>query len=79
MQTAARDRGYHFTMDELKEANNCTFGEVEDLELVNVSGGLTTNKHALSQAFPITSIDDLFDIDLAAKADSDLSADSETC
>ncbi len=79
MQTAARDRGYHFTMDELKEANNCTFGEVEDLEVVNVSGGLTTNRHALSQAFPITSIGDLFDIDMATKADVDLGADLETC
>ena len=79
MQTAARDRGYHFTMDELKEANNCTFGEVEDLEVVNVSGGLTTNKHALSQAFPITSIGDLFDVDMATKADVDLGADLETC
>ena len=78
MQTAARDRGYRFTMDELKEANNCTFGEVEDLELVNVSGGLTTNKHALSQAFPITNIGDLFDIDLATKVDEDLGADMET-
>ena len=79
MQTAARDRGYRFTMDELKEANNCTFGEIEDLELVNVAGGLTTNKHALSQAFPITSIGDLFDIDMATKADVDLGADLETC
>ena len=79
MQTAARDRGYHFTMDELKEANNCTFGEVEDLEVVNVSGGLTTNRHALSQAFPITSIGDLFDVDMATKADVDLGADLETC
>ena len=78
MQTAARDHGYRFTMDELKEANNCTFGEVEDLELVNVLGGLTTNKHALSQAFPITNIGDLFDIDLATKVDEDLGADMET-
>ena len=77
MQTAARERGYHFTMDELKEANNCTFGEVEDLELVNVSGGLTTNKFALSQAFPIKSIADLFNIDLAAKAN--LNVDLEPC
>lgn len=64
MQTVARERGYNFTMDELKEANNCAFGEMDDFDLTNVAGGLASNKYALSRAFPVSSIGDLFDVEI---------------
>lgn len=45
----AKERGYEFTADELKEANNCMFGEISDDELLNVAGGLDINYDALSK------------------------------
>lgn len=45
----AKERGYNFTVDELKEANNCMFGEISDDELSNVAGGLDVNYDALSK------------------------------
>ena len=77
IKIAARERDYNFTMDELKEANNCTFGEIEDLELSNVAGGLATNKYALSQSFPIKAIGDLFYMDMDQTVNADSSDDLE--
>lgn len=44
----AKERGYEFTVDELKEANNCMLGEISDDELLNVAGGLDVNYDVLS-------------------------------
>ena len=39
----AKERGYDFTIDELKEANGSMVGEISDDELSNVAGGLELN------------------------------------
>ncbi len=39
----AKERGYDFTVDELKEANGSMVGEISDDELSNVAGGLELN------------------------------------
>ena len=78
MRTAARERGYNFTVDELKEANDCTFGEMDDMELLNVAGGLVSNKEALNKAFPAVSIGELFDMDFETMdigANADMESD----
>ena len=36
----AKERGYDFTIEELKEANRKMVGEISDDELLNVAGGL---------------------------------------
>ena len=45
----ARERGYDFTIDELKEANGNMMGEISDDELSNVAGGLDLNYADLSR------------------------------
>lgn len=54
----AKERGYDFTIDELKEANSCMVGEVSDDELSNVAGGLDYNHDAL-EGTSNTNINDL--------------------
>ena len=44
----ARERGYDFTIDELKEANGSMVGEISDDELSNVAGGVDLNYADLS-------------------------------
>lgn len=45
----AKERGYDFTIEELKEANRKMVGEISDDELLNVAGGLDLNHDVLSK------------------------------
>ena len=59
----AKERGYDFTIDELKEVNNCMCGEISDDELLNVAGGLDLNYDALANS-PNVDMSDIFNISI---------------
>ena len=58
----ARERGYDFTLKELKEANSSMVGEISDDELSNVAGGLDLNYADLSE--PLKKMNDLLNMSI---------------
>lgn len=60
----AKERGYDFTLDELKEADRNMVGEISDDELLNVAGGLDLNYEELTESGPGVSIKDVLNVSI---------------
>ena len=59
----AKERGYDFTIDELKEANRNMVGEISDDELLNVAGGIDLNYDELSKT-PNINMNDILNVSI---------------